>query len=142
MRNSTTTHNGDSKNYHLSKEETAKCLEQTEKCTVIVTSQKEVGEGWEITVGAVADMIHAEVKPSKEIKDGVRPEEQGDSIDPKDASELGGKKLITVINSAKKKAEKAPQIPENETQKAARNKVELSQRAEEKYKEMEEGSDR
>lgn len=142
MRKDTTTHNGDSKNYHLSEEETAKRLEKTDKCTVIVTNQKEVGEGWEMTVGAVADMIHAEIKSSKKIKDGIRPEEQGDSIDPKDASELGGKKLITVINSTKKKAEKAPQIPENETQKAARNKVELSQRAEEKYKEMEDGSDR
>jgi hypothetical protein len=126
MGKNTTTHNGDSKSN-----------QETDKCTVIVTSQEEVGAGWELTIGAVADVIHAEVVSPKKIKDGVRPEKQGDSIDAKDASELGGKKMITVISSTKKKAEKAPQIPENESQKASRKKLELSQRAEEKYNGME-----
>lgn len=126
MRNDTKTHNGDSKNYHLSPEQAAELLEKTDKCTVIVTTQKEIGRECAI------DVMAAEIETAKKVKDGIRPEKQGDSINPQYAAEFG-ETVVIVTDRSKGSSEKAGERQENETQKAARRKLELSQRAEEKY---------
>lgn len=135
MGKNTKTHNGDSKNYHLSKEQAAELLEKTDKCTVIVTPQAEVGKDCTI------DVMAAKIETAKKIKDGVKPEHQGDSINPQYAAEFG-ETVVIVTDQSKGQSTKAGERAENETQKAARNKVELSQRAETKYEEEHTGEDR
>ncbi len=132
----TTTRNGDSKNYHLSPEEAQERFEQTDKCTVIVTAQTEVGKECSI------DVMAAQIKTPTKVKDGIRPENQGDSINPQYAAEFNGNGVVIVTDMSKGKSEKAGERKENETQRAAREKLELSQRAEEKYNEEHSGEDR
>ena len=97
----TTTRNGDSKNYHLSPEEAQERFEQTDKCTVIVTAQTEVGKECSI------DVMAAQIKTPTKVKDGIRPENQGDSINPQYAAEFNGNGVVIVTDMSKGKSEKA-----------------------------------
>lgn len=126
MENNTTTRNGDSKN---------RLKQETDKCTVIVTNQAEIAQLWTNVEGPVVDLTEMQTKKAPKIKDGIRPEEQGDTLDATHASRLGNEKIITIIDSTKQRTEKAKEVPENEAQKAAREKLELSRRAQEKYNE-------
>ena len=122
----TKTHNGDSKNYCLSTEEALKLIQQTEECKMIVVNQKDLNKV------CIADVMAAKIEAAKKIKDGIRPSEQGDSIDPQYAAEFG-EKVVIVTDKAKQQAKAADQREENETQAAARRKVEIERSAEAKY---------
>lgn len=126
LNDATKTHNENSNNYCLSTEEAAERMQKTQECKVIVVMQKEIGRVCK------ADVMAAEIEPANKIKDGIRPEEQGDPIKPQYAAEFG-ETLVIVTDETKGKAEVAKTQKENETQKLAREKLELERRAAEKY---------
>ena len=74
----------------------------------------------------------ARIETAREIKDNIRPEKQGDSINPQYAAEFG-ESVVIVTDKSKGISSKADERAENETQRLSREKVALSRRAEEKY---------
>lgn len=110
----------------LSNEQAAELMAKTEKCSVIVTPQKEIGRECKI------DVMAAKIETAREIKDNVRPENQGDSINPEYAAEFG-ESVVIVTDKSKGISSKANEREENETQRLSREKLALSKRAEEKY---------
>lgn len=124
--NTTKTHNGDSNSYCLSPEETEKYMQATDECKMIVVGQKD------LTKACIADVMAAEIEPANKIKDGIRPEQQGDSVNPQYAAEFG-ETVVIVTDQSKQQAGVAERKEENETQAASRRKLEIEQSAEEKY---------
>lgn len=122
----TKTHNENSKNYCLTTEEAEKRKKLTDECKVIVVMQNEVSKVCK------ADVMAAEIEPANKIKDGIRPEEQGDAISPRYAAEFG-ETLVIVTDESRGKAEAVKAQKENESQKISREKVELERSAQEKY---------
>lgn len=116
----------ENKSYCLSSERAAELMGKTEKCSVIVTPQKEIGRECKI------DVMAARIETAREIKDNIRPEKQGDSINPQYAAEFG-ESVVIVTDKSKGISSKADERAENETQRLSREKVALSRRAEEKY---------
>lgn len=116
----------ENKSYCLSNERAAELMSKTERCSVIVTPQKEIGRECKI------DVMAARIETAREIKDNIRPEKQGDSINPQYAAEFG-ESVVIVTDKSKGISSKADEKAENETQRLSREKVELSKRAEEKY---------
>lgn len=116
----------ENKSYCLSNERAAELMGKTEKCSVIVTPQKEIGRECKI------DVMAAKIETAREIKDNIRPEKQGDSINPQYAAEFG-ESVVIVTDKSKGISSKADERAENETQRLSREKVALSRRAEEKY---------
>ena len=117
--------------YRISSEEAKKLIALTDECSVIATNQKEVApKGFETSY---KDVTSATVQPAPEIKDGVNPEQKGDSLVPVTAAEMHKNGVKIVVDRRIGRAEQVKSVPENETQKAAREKLELEKRAEEKY---------
>ena len=116
----------ENKNYCLSNERATELMSKTERCSVIVTPQKEIGRECKI------DVMAARIETAREIKDNIRPEKQGDSINPQYAAEFG-ESVVIVTDKSKGISSEANERAENETQRLSREKVELSRRAEEKY---------
>lgn len=114
------------KSYCLSNERAAELMSKTERCSVIVTPQKEIGRECKI------DVMAATIETAKKIEDNIRPEKQGDAINPQYAAEFG-ESVVIVTDKSKGISSKADERAENETQKLSREKVELSRRAQEKY---------
>jgi len=71
------------KSYCLSNERAAELMSKTERCSVIVTPQREIGRECKI------DVMAATIETAREIKDNIRPEKQGDAINPQYAAEFG-----------------------------------------------------
>lgn len=116
----------ENKSYCLSNERAAELMGKTEKCSVIVTPQKEIGRECKI------DVMAAKIETAREIKDNIRPEKQGDAINPEYAAEFG-ESVVIVTDRSKGISSAANERAENETQRLSREKVALSRRAEEKY---------
>lgn len=110
----------------LNNEQAAELMAKTEKCSVIVTPQKEIGRECKI------DVMAAKIETAREIKDNIRPEKQGDAINPEYAAEFG-ESVVIVTDRSKGISSAANERAENETQRLSREKVALSRRAEEKY---------
>lgn len=131
----TTTHNGDSN--RLTPEEAKKLMEKTDECRVIATRAKEVApEGFETTR---KDVTSATVVPAPEIREGIKPGEQGDSLNPVTAAEMTENGVTIVLDREVGRAQKATEVPENEAQRAAREKAELERKAKEKYEQNNSG---
>ena len=114
------------KRYYLSNERAAELMSKTERCSVIVTPQREIGRECKI------DVMAATIETAREIKDNIRPEKQGDAINPQYAAEFG-ESVVIVTDKSKGISSKADERAENETQRLSREKVELSRRVEDKY---------
>ena len=110
------------KSYCLSNERAAELMSKTERCSVIVTPQREIGRECKI------DVMAATIETAREIKDNIRPEKQGDAINPQYAESV-----VIVTDKSKGISSKADERAENETQRLSREKVELSRRVEDKY---------
>lgn len=125
----TTTHNGDSN--RLTPEEAKKLMEKTDECRVIATRAQDVAPiGFETTR---KDVTSATVVPAKQIREGIKPSEQGDSLNPVTAAEMTEHGVTIVVNRNVGRAQRAEEVPENEAQRAAREKAELEKKAMEKY---------
>ena len=121
----------------LTPEEAKILMNKTEECKVIATNAREVAPiGFETTR---KDVTSATVAPAPEIKEGIKPGEQGDSLIPVTAAELHENGVNIVVDRQVGIAQRATEVPENETQRAAREKAELERRAEEKYTQNNEG---
>lgn len=129
MGNNTTTHNEDSKNYCLSPEQAAELMAKTDRCSVVVTPQKDINKY------CISDVMAANIVTARKIEEGIRPENQGDAIDPQYAAEFGENGLVIVTDKSKGKSTNAEERAENETQKASRERMELERRAAQKYDE-------
>lgn len=125
----------ENKSYCLSNERAAELMKKTERCSVIVTPQKEIGRECKI------DVMAASIETARGIKDNIRPEKQGDAINPQYAAEFG-ESVVIVTDKAKGISSKADERAENETQRLSREKLELSRRAAEKYSNNENSSER
>lgn len=131
----TTTHNGDSN--RLTPEEAKKLMEKTDECRVIATKAQEVAPvGFETTR---KDVTSATVVPAPQIREGIKPGEQGDSLNPVTAAEMTENGVTIVIDREVGRAQKATEVPENEAQRAAREKAELERKAQEKYEQNNSG---
>lgn len=124
MKNNTS--RDESKNYCLSADRAKELMNKTDRCSVIVTPQNEIGRECKI------DVMAAKIETAKEIKDNIMPTNQGDSIDPQYAAEFG-EKVVIVTDKSKGISTRANERAENETQKLSREKVELAKRVAEKY---------
>lgn len=131
----TTTHNGDSN--RLTPEEAKKLMKKTDECRVIATKAQEVAPvGFETTR---KDVTSATVVPAPQIREGIKPGEQGDSLNPVTAAEMTENGVTIVIDREVGRAQKATEVPENEAQRAAREKAELERKAQEKYEQNNSG---
>ena len=118
----------------LTPEEAKLLMSKTEECRVIATNAREVAPvGFETTR---KDVTSATVVPAPEIREGIKPGEQGDSLIPVTAAELHENGVTIVVD---RQVGRAPTVPENEAQRAAREKAELERRAQEKYEQNNEG---
>ena len=124
------------KSYCLSNERAAELMSKTERCSVIVTPQREIGRECKIDVMAATIETAREiirVNPNtNHIFHNIRPEKQGDAINPQYAAEFG-ESVVIVTDKSKGISSKADERAENETQRLSREKVELSRRVEDKY---------
>lgn len=121
----------------LTPEEAKILMSKTEECKVIATNAREVAPvGFETTR---KDVTSATVVPAPEIREGIKPGEQGDSLLPVTAAELHENGVTIVVDRQVGRAQRATVVPENETQRVAREKAELERRAQEKYEQNNEG---
>ena len=121
-----------SKKYYVNPEEAQKLMAVTDECIVIATNQREVAPaGFETSY---KDVTSATVQPAAKIKEGNKPAQQGDSLVPVTAAEMHKNGVKIVVDRRIGRAEQVKQVPENETQKAARERAELEKSAQEKYK--------
>ena len=127
----TKTPNGDSRKDLLTPEESKELLAKTDQCSVIVTGQKDIAPaGFE---KSYKDFISAIIEKAKEIKEGVLPENQGDTLKPVAAAEMNQNGVVLVLDRKTGRADKASEIPKNETQEAARKQKEIEDSADRKY---------
>lgn len=120
-----------SKKYYVNSTEAQKLMLATEECIVIATNQREVApSGFETSY---KDITSATVQPAAKIKEGIKPAQQGDSLLPVTAAEIHRNGVKIVVDRRIGRAEQVKQVPENETQKAARERAELERSAQEKY---------
>lgn len=106
---------------------------KTESCNVIVIDQKEVNSI------AGANIMASQIVPPNKIKDGIRPQDQKDSVYALYGIEFNGE-LRMVTDAEKGRTEQVEKQPENRAQVASREKLEIQRSAEEKYKKNQEGS--
>ena len=127
--NDTKTPNGDSNNYKVGSEETRKLLEETTACKVVVVDlAKMLPTGFENP--AEFDFTGTRVVRSREVKDNIPPEKQGNALDTDTAAKFDRDSVTIVLDG---RPQVAQEIQENETQRIAREAVEREQSAEEKY---------
>ena len=112
-------------------------MKKTDECRVIATKAQEVAPvGFETTR---KDVTSATVVPAPQIREGIKPGEQGDSLNPVTAAEMTENGVTIVIDREVGRAQKATEVPENEAQRAAREKAELERKAQEKYEQNNSG---
>lgn len=131
MEKSTKTPNGDSNENNMKA-----TVENTEQCTMILTNQQEVASA------GIADVnvMTLNVIPAKNIEDGIRPENQGDALEPIEGVHISDK-MVRVTNVEERNSKKAQSVDENEALKISREKLELSERARKKYEQSPESKD-
>ena len=127
----TNTQTENSKKYYVNPQEAQKLMAATEECIVVATSQREVAPaGFETSY---KDVTSATVQPAAKIKEGIKPAQQGDSLVPVTAAEMHKNGVKIVVDRRVGRAEEVKEVPENETLKAARERVELEKSAQKKY---------
>lgn len=121
----------------LTPEEAKVLMNKTEECKVIATNAREVAPaGFETTR---KDVTSSTVVPAPEIKEGIKPGEQGDSLIPVTAAELHENGVTIVVDRQVGRAQRATVVPENETQRASREQAAVEKSAAEKYEQNNEG---
>ena len=127
----TKTPNGDSRKYLLTPEEAKELLEKTDQCSVIVTGPRDIApEGFETSR---KDFMSARIVGARNINEGKLPENKGDTFVPVTAAEMNRNGVVVVLDGKVGRAQTATEVPENETQEAARKQKELEGRSERKY---------
>lgn len=127
----TNTQTENSKKYYVNPQEAQKLMALTEECIVVATNQREVAPaGFETSY---KDVTSATVQPAAKIKEGIMPAQQGDSLVPVTAAEMHKNGVKIVVDRRVGRAEEVKEVPENETLKASRERVELEKSAQKKY---------
>lgn len=127
----TNTQTENSKKYYVNPQEAQKLMAATEECIVVATNQREVTPaGFETSY---KDVTSATVQPAAKIKEGIKPAQQGDSLVPVTAAEMHKNGVKIVVDRRVGRAEEVKEVPENETLKATRERVELEKSAQKKY---------
>ena len=127
----TNTQTENSKKFYVNPQEAQKLMAATEECIVVATNQREVAPaGFETSY---KDVTSATVQPAAKIKEGIKPAQQGDSLVPVTAAEMHKNGVKIVVDRRVGRAEEVKEVPENETLKAARERVELEKSAQKKY---------
>lgn len=127
----TNTQTENSKKYYVNPQEAQKLVAATEECIVVATNQREVAPaGFETSY---KDVTSATVQPAAKIKEGIKPAQQGDSLVPVTAAEMHKNGVKIVVDRRVGRAEEVKEVPENETLKATRERVELEKSAQKKY---------
>lgn len=127
----TNTQTENSKKYYVNPQEAQKLVAATEECIVVATNQREVAPaGFETSY---KDVTSATVQPAAKIKEGIKPAQQGDSLVPVTAAEMHKNGVKIVVDRRVGRAEAVKEVPENETLKATRERVELEKSAQKKY---------
>ena len=127
--NDTKTPNGDSKNYKVELEEAKNLIGKTDACRMtVVPTANLLPPDYKNPMSV--DCISTRVEKSKKIKEGILPRNQGDTLIPNSAAELNSDGITIVLDG---RPEAAQEVPENETQKIAREAIERARSAEEKY---------
>lgn len=120
-----------SKKYYVNPQEAQKLMAATEECIVVATNQREVAPaGFETSY---KDVTSATVQPAAKIKEGIKPAQQGDSLVPVTAAEMHKNGIKIVVDRRVGRAEEVKEVPENETLKATRERLELEKSAQKKY---------
>ena len=120
-----------SKKYYVNPQEAQKLVAATEECIVVATNPREVAPaGFETSY---KDVTSATVQPAAKIKEGIKPAQQGDSLVPVTAAEMHKNGVKIVVDRRVGRAEAVKEVPENETLKATRERVELEKSAQKKY---------
>lgn len=127
--NNATTQNRDNK--RLTPQEAEMLKAKTDECKVIATNAREVAPTDFET--SLKDVTSATVVPAPEIREGIKPGKQGDSLRPVTAAQMNKDGVTIVVDRQVGRAQVADQVPENESQKVAREKAELENKAMEKY---------
>lgn len=127
----TNTQTENSKKYYVNPQEAQKLMAATEECIVVATNQREVAPaGFETSY---KDVTSATVQPAAKIKEGIKPAQQGDSLVPVTAAEMHKNGIKIVVDRRVGRAEEVKEVPENETLKATRERLELEKSAQKKY---------
>ena len=127
----TNTQTENSKKYYVNPQEAQKLMVATEECIVVATNQREVAPaGFETSY---KDVTSATVQPAAKIKEGIKPAQQGDSLVPVTAAEMHKNGIKIVVDRRVGRAEEVKEVPENETLKATRERLELEKSAQKKY---------